>query len=150
VFEYTFLGIKWGGELVIPFSTATTLFVVYVVLLFFIFLPLAVIGSLGVSFTRPFKDVRGFEKFGKVCEGVKSFIVQGSKSEKLIVAALTLTNVMLSLIWLLALLGGLGIFVLNTGLGFFGLLLAINFLIAFYFRGRVEQALKKYAETVHS
>ncbi|MGQ9720949.1 MAG: hypothetical protein ACUVXA_06450 [Candidatus Jordarchaeum sp.] len=134
----------------IPFSTATTVFVVFVVLLFFIFLPFVVIGSLGVSFTRPFKDVKGFEKFGKVCEGVKSFIVQGSKGEKLIVAALTLTTIMAFLFWSLVLLGWLGILVLKKGLAFLGLLWAINILVALYFRGRVEQALKSYAETVQT
>jgi len=150
VFEYTSLGIKWGGELVIPFSTATTVFVVYVVVLFFIFLPFVVIGILGASFTRPFKDVKGFEKFGKVHEGVKSFIVQGSKREKLIVAAFTLTITMEFLSCSLVLLGCCGISVLNKVSAFLVLLLVINILGAFYFGRRVEQALKKYAETVQT
>nr|MDO8075577.1 hypothetical protein [Candidatus Freyarchaeota archaeon] len=150
VFEYTSLGIKWGGELVIPFSTATTVFVVYVGVLFFIFLPFVVIGTLGASFTRPFKDVKGFEKFGKVHEGVKSFIVQGSKREKLIVAAFTLTITMAFLSWSLVLLGWRGISVLNKVSAFLVLLFAINLLGALYFGGKVEQALKKYAETAQT
>ncbi|MEM3561866.1 MAG: hypothetical protein QXR19_01435 [Candidatus Jordarchaeaceae archaeon] len=150
VFEYTSLGIKWGGELVVPFSSATTVFVVVVVLLFLIFSPFIVIGTLGASFTRPFKNVKGFEKFGKVREGVKSFIAQGSKREKLIVAAFTLASITAFLLWSLVLLSLLGISVLNKGLGFLGLLWAINLLAVIYFRGRVEQALKKYAETVQT
>jgi hypothetical protein len=147
LFEYTSLGIKWGGEWVIPVFTSTT---VFVVALFFISLPFVVIGSLVAVFTRPFEDVKGFEKFGKVCDEVKSFIVRGSKRERLHIAAFTLILILMFLFFSLFFLGWLGILVLNKGLAFLGLLWAINILVALYFRGRVEQALKKYAETVHS
>ena len=136
-----------GGELVIPVITSTT---VFIVALLFISLPLAVISTWTAPFTRPFKDVKGFEKFGKVHEGVKSFIVQGSKREKLIVAAFTLTITMAFLSWSLVLLGCCGISVLNKVSAFLVLLLVINILGAFYFGRRVEQALKKYAETVQT
>ncbi len=145
LFRYTSLGIKWGGEWVIPVFTSTT---VFMVALFFIPLPFVVISILGASFTRPFKDVKGFEKFGKVRDEVKSFIVQGSKREKLYVAAFTLTWILMFLFWSLLFLGWLGILVLNKGLAFLGLLWTINLLVALYFRGRVEQRLKNYAETV--
>ncbi|MFB0561133.1 MAG: hypothetical protein ACETWM_07950 [Candidatus Lokiarchaeia archaeon] len=147
LFEYTSLGIKWGGEWVIPVFTGTT---VSIVAIFFISLPFVVIGSLAAFFTRPFEDVKGFEKFGKVREEVKSFIVRGSKREKLHVAAFTLTWILMFLFWSLLFLGWLGILVLNTGLAFLGLLFAINLLGALYFGGRVEQALKNYAETVQT
>jgi len=147
VFEYTSLGIKWGGELVIPVITGTT---VFIVALLFISLPLVVIGTWTAPFTRPFKDVKGFEKFGKVREEIKSFIVQGSKREKLIVAAFTLTITMAFLSWSLVLLGWRGISVLNKVSAFLVLLWAINLLGALYSGGKVEQALKKYAETVQT
>ncbi len=145
LFEYSSLGIKWGGEWVIPVFTGTT---VFLVALFFISLPFAVIGSLAAAFTHPFKDVKGFEKFGKVSDVVKSFIVRGSKRERLHVAAFTLIWILMFLFFSLFFLGWLGILVLNKGLAFLGLLWTINILVALYFRGRVERRLKNYAETV--
>mgnify|MGYP005840877789 CR=1 FL=1 len=147
LFKYTSFGIKWGGDWVIPVFTSTT---VFLVALFFISLPFAVIGSLAAFFICPFKDVEGFEKFGKVGEEVKSFIVKESKRVKLLVAAFTLIWILVFLFWSLLFLSWLGILVLNKGLAFFGLLWAINFLVALYLRGRVEQTLKNYIEKVQT
>jgi len=147
LFKYTSLGIKWGGDWVIPVFTSTT---VFLVALFFISLSFAVIGSLAAFFIRPFKDVKGFEKFGKVREEVKSFIVKESKRVKLLVAAFSLIWILVFLFLSLLFLGWLGILVLNKGLAFFGLLWAINFLVALYLRGRVEQTLKNHLETVQT
>ncbi len=70
VFEYTFLGIKYFGEPVFPVVTGAT---VFVALLFVSSLvPIFVIAPFTNFIIRPFVDVRGFENYGKVCEGITS------------------------------------------------------------------------------
>nr|MDO8061669.1 hypothetical protein [Candidatus Freyrarchaeum guaymaensis] len=129
--EYTSLGIKKAGELVIPVITSTT---VFIVALLFISLPIIVISTWTAPFTRPFKDVKGFEKFGKVHEEIKSFIVQLSNKEKLIVVAFTLTSILAYLfasLWFTAQFGMLPSYFSN----FLLLLFPIN-LLAFRILGR--------------
>ncbi len=133
-----------GGELVIPVITSTT---VFIVALLFISLPLAVISTWTAPFTRPFKDVKGFEKFGKVHGEIKSFIVQLSNKEKLIVVAFTLTSILAYLfasLWVTAQFGMLPSYFSD----FFFLLFPINLLGSLYFGSRIERVLKRYLETV--
>ena len=144
LFEYTSLGIKRGGELVIPVITSTT---VFIVALLFISLPLVVIGTWTAPFTRPFKDVKGFEKFGKVREEIKSFIVQLSNKEKLIVVAFTLTSILAYLfasLWFTVQFGMLPPYFSS----FLLFLFLINLLGFLYFGSRIEGVLKRYLETV--
>ena len=138
--EYTSLGIKKGGELVVPIFTGVT---VFMVTLFFISLPFLAIGCWAALSIRPFENVKGFEKLGKVLEKTRFLIVQGSRKGKLHVAAFTLTWILMLLFLSLWFISSLGILVLNTGsLSFLGLLWTINLLGALYFGRRVEQSLK--------
>lgn len=132
----------------IPVFTGTT---VLMVALFFISLPFLVIVMWTAFFTRLFKDVKGFENYGKVCEGITSFIVQGSKREKLFATALTLTIILACLFLSLWFLSGLGILTVNFRFStLLGLLFVGNYLVALYFGFRIERALKKYVEMVRT
>jgi hypothetical protein len=145
LFEYTSLGIKRGGELVIPVITSTT---VFIVALLFISLPLVVIGTWTAPFTRPFKDVEGFEKFGKVREEIKSFIVQLSNRGKLIVVAFTLTSILAYLFASLWFTVQFGMLIPPYFSSFLLFLFPINLLGSLYFGSRIERVLKRYLETV--
>lgn len=132
------LGIRWGGELVIPVVTSTT---VFMVAFLFISLPFEAIFMCAITFSRPFKDVKGFEKFGRVYEEIKPFIVQLSNREKLIVIAFILTSILTYLfisLWLTVQLGMLT----STYSSSFLFISLINLLGFLYFNSRIKRVLK--------
>lgn len=144
-FELTSSGLKLFGDLLVPVVTGTT---VFMALLFISSLvPIFVIPPFTNFFICPFVEVRGFENYGKVCEGI-TFIFQGSKRVKLFAAAFTLTIILACLFLSLWFLSGLGILAVNLSFSrFLGLLFVSNFLAALYFGFRIERALKNYVET---
>ncbi len=146
VFEYTSLGIKYFGDLLFPVITSVT---VFVVVLFFLSLTPFLITGLWISFIRPFKDVKGFEKAEKVSEVIESLTVQGSKREKLIVAAFMLTSILAVLFFSIVFLGWLGILTLNIhSLIFLTIPPPIFLLVALHFESRIQRLLKNYGEMV--
>ncbi|MFB0561132.1 MAG: hypothetical protein ACETWM_07945 [Candidatus Lokiarchaeia archaeon] len=145
-FEYTSLGLKYLGELIFPLITNAT---VFIALIFIISLtPLLIINTWIAFFIRPFKDVRGFENYGKVCKETESFIVQGSNREKLIVVAFTLTSILTYLFASLWFTGELGMLTPTYFSSFLLFLFIIDLLGLLYFGFRIERALKRYLETV--
>jgi hypothetical protein len=149
VFTYSSLGLRYFGELVFPMINSIT---VFVALLFISSLiPIIIVAPFTDFFIRPFKDVTGFESFEKVCEAIKSFIAQGSKREKLLVAVLTLTSILALLFLSLVFLNWLGIIAINLSSSWFLLLLFVsNYSVALYSGFRIERVLKKYAETAQT
>ncbi|MEM3561867.1 MAG: hypothetical protein QXR19_01440 [Candidatus Jordarchaeaceae archaeon] len=148
VFEYTSLGIKYFGEPVFPVITSAT---VFVVMLFFLSLAPLLITGLWISFIRPFKDVKGFEKSEKVSEVIEFLTVQGSKREKLIFVAFMLTSILAALFFSIVFLGWFGILTLNIHyLIFLTIPPPIFLLVALHFESRVQRLLKKYGEIVQT
>ena len=148
VFEYTSLGIKYFGDLLFPVITS---FTVFVVMLFFFSLTPFLITGFWIVLIRPFKNVKGFEKAERVCEVIESLIVQGSKKEKLIVAAFMLTNILAVLFFSIVFLGWLGILKLNIhSLIFLTIPPPTLLLVALRFESRIQHLLKKYGEMVQT
>ncbi len=147
VFELTSSGLKLFGNLVVPVVTGTTLFMA---LLYILSLPiLLIIFTWANVFVGSFKGVEVFENGGKVCEGIKSFIAQGSNREKILIVAHTLALILACLFGPLYFIERFGILV-TPYLSIFLMLFLISF-IGFAYSGiKIEQALKNYAETVQT